>query len=308
MFLYEIKNLKNSRAYIGVTVRNPKDRYYEHLYSLKRNVHHNRHLQAAYNLYGKENFNFSILSEHSSIESLKASEESKILELGDMAYNLAIDSIAFYHSSKARAKIVKAQLIPVIGMRIKDGFIKEFGSSKDASEVANSKSIGSCCKNTNNRLSCNGWVWMYLKDYKEKPLELEIKRNKAKISKSRVFSNEWKAKKAIEMKEKFSKNGNFFEKTYNLGINNKSALYIYNEGIEIYKSATDLASFYKVGKRNLMKKLKGERNSKFLQGFVIYKDLVTDKNLLVRAVEDSGLNAEIVFELLKDKGMVNYGN
>jgi len=57
--VYEIRNLVNWKLYIGSTTRKPKDRKREHWAALRGGRHHNRHLQAAWNLYGEEAFRFT---------------------------------------------------------------------------------------------------------------------------------------------------------------------------------------------------------------------------------------------------------
>jgi group I intron endonuclease len=58
--IYKITNLINDMVYIGQAV-DIYARQCRHFSMLKRNVHTNKHLQSAYNLYGKDNFVFSIL-------------------------------------------------------------------------------------------------------------------------------------------------------------------------------------------------------------------------------------------------------
>ena len=58
--IYQIVNLLNNKKYIGSSI-NLKKRKTNHFNNLKNKKHLNRHLQAAYNKYGKENFSFEIL-------------------------------------------------------------------------------------------------------------------------------------------------------------------------------------------------------------------------------------------------------
>jgi group I intron endonuclease len=74
--IYGIKNTVNGFWYIGQT-RNIADRKYRHFLHLKQNRHYNKHLQNAYNKYGKQWFEFHILEE-TNIDMLDMREKSWI--------------------------------------------------------------------------------------------------------------------------------------------------------------------------------------------------------------------------------------
>lgn len=58
--IYQIKNIKNGKRYIGST-KDRKGRWRKHKGSLKNNEHHNPHLQNAWNKYGEKAFEFSVI-------------------------------------------------------------------------------------------------------------------------------------------------------------------------------------------------------------------------------------------------------
>ena len=58
--IYKIENKINGKIYIGQS-NNIYKRWYSHKNDLKRNVHDNDYLQHAWNKYGEENFEFSIV-------------------------------------------------------------------------------------------------------------------------------------------------------------------------------------------------------------------------------------------------------
>lgn len=58
--IYKIYNLINKKFYIGSSI-NVKKRWREHKRDLNKNKHHSKHLQRAWNKYGKDNFRFELL-------------------------------------------------------------------------------------------------------------------------------------------------------------------------------------------------------------------------------------------------------
>jgi group I intron endonuclease len=58
--IYQIKNIVNGKCYIGQTI-DLYNREHTHFYSLENNKKYNKHLQYAWNKYGKNNFVFSVL-------------------------------------------------------------------------------------------------------------------------------------------------------------------------------------------------------------------------------------------------------
>jgi len=60
--IYQIRNKINKKIYIGSAI-NIVERWQRHVRLLNRNKHTNKHLQSAWNKYGSENFEFTILEE-----------------------------------------------------------------------------------------------------------------------------------------------------------------------------------------------------------------------------------------------------
>jgi group I intron endonuclease len=59
--IYQILNKHNLKCYVGSTRRRFSQRFYDHKRDLKNNKHHSKHLQAAWNKYGEEVFEFTVL-------------------------------------------------------------------------------------------------------------------------------------------------------------------------------------------------------------------------------------------------------
>ena len=72
--IYRILNLVNKKCYIGQT-RNFIKRFSRHRLDLRENKHENQYLQNAWNKYGEENFEFSIIESNIEYERLNELEE-----------------------------------------------------------------------------------------------------------------------------------------------------------------------------------------------------------------------------------------
>lgn len=86
--IYKITNLINHKIYIGSSI-NIKTRLARHLNDLKSNKHYNKHLQASWNKYEKENFKFEVLKEVKNLELLIRFEQVYInlYKSVDFGYN-----------------------------------------------------------------------------------------------------------------------------------------------------------------------------------------------------------------------------
>lgn len=79
--VYKIENLVDGKVYIGQSI-NVLNRLANHKSDLKHNRHHNTYLQHAYNKYGVENFDFSIICE-CDMQELDRLERYYIVEVYD---------------------------------------------------------------------------------------------------------------------------------------------------------------------------------------------------------------------------------
>ncbi len=62
-YIYKITNTVNGKVYIGQTIQDPQIRFKAHAYELNRGVKKNRKFQNAWNKYGEESFEFSVVLE-----------------------------------------------------------------------------------------------------------------------------------------------------------------------------------------------------------------------------------------------------
>lgn len=59
--VYCIVNKVNGKRYVGSAAHSLEARGYSHFWHLERDTHKNKHLQASFNKYGKDNFEFAVL-------------------------------------------------------------------------------------------------------------------------------------------------------------------------------------------------------------------------------------------------------
>lgn len=105
--IYRILNIKNDKQYIGSS-RNIKSRWHDHRSLLRSNKHHSKHLQAAWNKYGEENFKFEVLWFLEPNREILLIEEQQCLNFLSCEYNsnkIAISTLGFKHSEESKRKM-----------------------------------------------------------------------------------------------------------------------------------------------------------------------------------------------------------
>ena len=83
--IYKILNKINNKVYIGSAINIGK-RWQDQRWHLKNNIHHNSHLQSAWNKYGEDSFEFMVLLE-CKINVLLLNETNLILEYNSFNNN-----------------------------------------------------------------------------------------------------------------------------------------------------------------------------------------------------------------------------
>ena len=141
--IYMITNLVNSKKYIGSSI-NIQQRLMTHRSNLRHNSHVNKHLQNAWNKYGEDNFDYSIL-EFCPIED-RFIREQYYVDLLSPEYNISIEVVELPGTSEesrkklsqTRKERIASGLIPkthctkVYVYDLFGRFIKEFESEADA--------------------------------------------------------------------------------------------------------------------------------------------------------------------------------
>jgi group I intron endonuclease len=115
--IYLITNNINKKVYVGSS-QDIKRRFYLHKHYLNKGNHTNKHLQNAWNEYGKDSFSFSIIDQIDNIEQLLEKEKAYILEYNsvnrEFGYNICEDTMAPMagrkHTEISKQKMIKSKL------------------------------------------------------------------------------------------------------------------------------------------------------------------------------------------------------
>lgn len=179
--IYTITNIINKKIYVGYST-NLKNRWSQHVSSLKLNNHINNCLQNAVNKYGIENFEFDILVECNSI--FLTSEEHywcNILKVHDRRYGYNLrpthpeDKIGIRKEARKRRKVVQ---FTVEGVEI-----NSFNSIIEAEKNTKIDSchISSCCSKKKNKITAGGFIWRYEGDDLDLPRKVYKKFSKKDV-------------------------------------------------------------------------------------------------------------------------------
>lgn len=153
--IYMITNYVNNKRYIGSS-KNIAQRLWTHRSNLRHNRHSNEHLQNAWNKYGEENFNFTVL-EKCKIEN-QYEREQFYVDLLKPEYNICIEIVknppinltSRQKHSETRKKLIASGIIPLTNNKpvyvyYKDGsFIGTWPSIRKAANALNIHYDGAC--------------------------------------------------------------------------------------------------------------------------------------------------------------------
>ena len=148
--IYKIKNLINGKLYIGQSV-NIEQRWRFHIMELRNNRHHSSYLQNAWNKYGDDNFEFSIIEE-CRIDQLDIREMYWIDKFDSYknGYNLTIGGSNTESFSKS-----------IIQFDCAGNELHRYSSISEAvtSTGVCGSQISACC--LHKRKTAGGYIWQY---------------------------------------------------------------------------------------------------------------------------------------------------
>ncbi len=182
--IYQIRNLKNGKVYIGSTTRKFWARKREHFNDLKHEKHDNPHLQNSYNKYGREEFEFEVLEKCSVIVLGEREKFHWELVPKNMCYNSKIpgeDRFGGIASNETRRKLSdlakKNWKRPEYRQKMKDirskevcqvdkrtgATIAKFSSTKVAEKETGvlSTNIAACARGAKYHKTAGGYCWEY---------------------------------------------------------------------------------------------------------------------------------------------------
>lgn len=154
--VYQIRNVVNNMVYIGSSA-NIAVRWREHKYDLRMNKHRNKHLQNAYNKYGKDSFAYEVLE--------VISENEKEYQFDREQYWIRLKEAC--NKKKGYNIQDEVLIVPKLTKKVVCLETKEIFSS--LKEAANIKKIDSgsisCCCHKKKLKQAGGYHWRFYDEY-----------------------------------------------------------------------------------------------------------------------------------------------
>ena len=170
--IYMIKNNQNGKIYIGQAI-DIYHRWSTHKTELNANRHINRHLQGAWNKYGKDTFIFSVVEECK--QQYLNERETYYIDFFDSyenGYNLdrgGQGTTGFKHTEEQISKMRRIQNpLVVLQFDMNFNFIERFeGGSVHAAKILKytKECISRCCEHRGRNICYKNCYWVYEQEY-----------------------------------------------------------------------------------------------------------------------------------------------
>lgn len=190
--IYMITNVVNEKHYVG-QAKNIEYRWMRHRSALKCGTHHNRHLQSAYNAYGSENFEYTILEECQECD-LDEREQYyiKLYDSYNNGYNLDIGGGGCKGYKHTDEEIYKMRMIqnPKMVLQIdkQRNVVREWMSCSHAGKTLglSIRGIKAVCDRVNHQKTMGGYIWVYKEEYENSTVDWDYYMNNNKVEPKQV--------------------------------------------------------------------------------------------------------------------------
>ena len=168
-YYYQITNIQTNKKYIGITEKEPNERFNQHKKLLEKNKHFNYILQEDWLKYGKDNFTFEVI-EKLECETIELGYEHEYFLISSNqinSYNLAPGGrVNPMYSEKVKEKMIKTKQSAVPNIyqleEIDENVFKIINIFNSQKEVQRKLgfSQGNIWRGLKNHTKVNGYYWV----------------------------------------------------------------------------------------------------------------------------------------------------
>lgn len=175
--IYAIHNTSTNKYYIG-QARDIKHRWAQHKSRLKCGTHENKHLQASYDLYGADNFEYFVVEECSK-QDMDTKEQVYICEYDSYynGYNQDQGGAGCKGYKHTEEELMKMRLIQnpkaVLQLDMNLNIVAEWASCSHAGKTLgfSIRQIKACCNRENRQKTTRGFYFVYKEEYENNSID-----------------------------------------------------------------------------------------------------------------------------------------